>query len=377
MANITANSTALSFDPNIAMSALSGFDYMSLAPFVLVVVASFIVAKIVYFILQKFAKQLVGKTETILDDLLLAAVEGPITYGIVIAGLYVGALMSSLAHIPLVVGLFQILLIIWGGVTANRIAGAFIHWYVVEVAPKQKISLHDLEPLARRLVAVLSFVFCTILILSTVGVEVGPFIASLGIAGLAVALALQDTLGNFFGGVSISVDRPLRHGDYIEVSDIKLAGWVDKIGWRSTRIKTSQNNVIIIPNSKLAQAVIVNYHMPDKEMAVVVPVSVSYDSDLAKVERVTLEVADHVQKMHEGAVKGFKPVVRYASFGDSGINFNVVMRASEFVESGPMTHIFIAQLHSRYAKEGIEIPFPTRTIHFENGDSAKLLKKKK
>ncbi len=361
-------------DLSAYLSSVSTFDYLSLLPFIAVVAASFILAKIAYFIIQKFAKQLAGQTKTILDDLLLHAIEGPLTYGIVIIGLYAGATISALSTIPLVVGIFQILLLIWLSVTVYRVVCAFIHWYVLEVAPRHKLSLHDVEPLLKRVAGLIIFILAAITILGTVGVEVGPLIASLGIAGLAVALALQDTLGNFFGGVSISVDRPLRHGDYIELPDNKLSGWVEKVGWRSTQLRTGQSNIIVIPNLKLAQSTIINYSMPDKEIAVVVPVSASYDSDLEEVEKITLQVADHIQKTHSGAVQGFKPVLRYTSFADSGINFSVVLRATEFVESGTMAHQFIKALHARFAKEGIAIPCPTRSVHIEKSGLPKSTK---
>jgi len=176
---------------------------------------------------------------------------------------------------------------------------------------------------------------------------------------------LQDTLSNFFAGVYLVADMPIRIGDYIEL-DNGMKGYVEDIGWRSIRIKTLPNNYIIIPNSKLAQSIITNYYAPEQEMSVVVPCGVSYDSDLEKVEKVTIEVAKEVQQNVPGAVKNFEPFIRYNEFGDSNINFSIILRVERFVDRYLVVHEFIKKLMARYNKEGIEISFPVRNIYFKN-----------
>ena len=137
--------------------------------------------------------------------------------------------------------------------------------------------------------------------------------ASLGIAGLAVALALQDTFSNFFSAVYITADRPVKVGDYIELEN-GLKGYVEDVGWRSTRLRTLPNNSIIIPNNKLAQSILTNYDAPKPEMSIVIPVGVSYNSDLEKVEKVTVDVAKKVLGSVEGGVADFEPFIRYKEF---------------------------------------------------------------
>jgi small-conductance mechanosensitive channel len=124
--------------------------------------------------------------------------------------------------------------------------------------------------------------------------------------------------------------------------------------------------MVIVPNSKLASTLVTNYHQPEKEMAVLVQVGVSYQSDLKKVERITIEVAREVMRDVEGGVREFEPFTRYHTFGDSGINFSVIMRGREFTDQFLIKHEFIKRLHERYQQEGIEIPFPIRTIHIKN-----------
>lgn len=213
---------------------------------------------------------------------------------------------------------------------------------------------------------ILGFVF--LIILDRLKITITPFLASLGIGGLVVALALQDTLANFFSGIYIFFDKPIRIGDYIMLESGQ-EGYVTQIGWRNTRIRMLPNNVVIVPNSKLVSSQITNFYLPEPELAVLVQVGVSYQSDLEKVERVTIEVAKQVLQDVEGGVKEFEPFIRYHTFNDFSINFTVILRAKEYVNKYLITHEFIKRLHSRYQKEGIEIPFPIRTIYMKNGAS--------
>jgi len=201
-----------------------------------------------------------------------------------------------------------------------------------------------------------------ILILNALGINVTALVAGLGIGGIAIAFALQETLSQFFAGMYIMTDRPVRVGDYIEL-DSGQKGYVVDVGWRSTKIRELSNNIIVVPNSKLAGAIVTNYYLPEKEMACLVQVGVSYDSDLEKVEKVTVDVAKKVIKRVEGDMPGFEPFIRYHTFSDFSINFTVILRVKEFVDKYLLTHEFIKELHKRYKKEGIEIPYPIRTIY--------------
>src|SRR4030066_2427909 len=129
------------------------------------------------------------------------------------------------------------------------------------------------------------------------------------------------------------------------------------------------NNVVIVPNSKLVSSQITNFYLPEPELAVLVQVGVSYQSDLEKVERVTIEVAKQVLQEVEGGVKEFEPFIRYHTFNDISINFTVILRAKEYVHKYLITHEFIKRLHRRYQQEDIEIPFPIRTVYMKNGAS--------
>ena len=206
-----------------------------------------------------------------------------------------------------------------------------------------------------------------LMILNGLGVSIAPILATLGVGGLAVALALQDTLSNLFAGVYMTVNRQIRVGDYVKL-DSGEEGYVTDVGWRTTTIRMLPNNMVLVPNAKLAQTIVTNYNLPDKEMAVLVQVGVDYASDLKRVTRVTCEVAQEVMRTVPGGVPTFEPFIRYHTFGDSSINFTVILRAKEFVDQYLIKHEFISRLQERYRQEGITIPFPIRTMHVHNAE---------
>ncbi len=201
-----------------------------------------------------------------------------------------------------------------------------------------------------------------LVLLGTLGISVTPIIASLGITSLAVALALQPTLENFFSGVQLVADKPIRVGDFIEL-DSGEQGFVEKIGWRSTWIKMLPNNTVIMPNSKLSQSKIINYFYPEKELSVPVEVSVHYNSDLDFVEQVTLEVARHILRTHKWGVPEYDTFVVFHTFDSSSINFTVMLRTREYFNQFFIKSEFIKALHKRYKAENIVIPYPIRAIN--------------
>ncbi|MBQ4831672.1 mechanosensitive ion channel family protein [Pseudoalteromonas sp. MMG010] len=201
-----------------------------------------------------------------------------------------------------------------------------------------------------------------LVLLSSLGISITPILASLGITSLAVALALQPTLENFFSGVQLVVDKPIRVGDFIELESGEQ-GFVEKIGWRSTWLKMLPNNMIIIPNSQLSKSRIINYFYPNKELSVPVEVNVHYSSDLEFVEQVTLEVARKILIEHEWGVDDYNTFVIYHTFDNSSINFTVMLRAKEYFNRFWVKSAFIKALHKRYNEEGIVIPFPITAIN--------------
>ena len=184
---------------------------------------------------------------------------------------------------------------------------------------------------------------------------------ALGVGGLAISLALKDTLSDFFAGLHILLSEKVRIGDFVELDSGEM-GYVTNITWRNTSLKERTNNLITIPNSKLSNAITKNYDAIDSSYSVKITAGVAYDSDLDHVEKVSLEVAKEIIKDLDTAKKDYEPIVRFQQFGDSSIDFTVYMRAVKYGDHHSIKHEFIKRLHKRFNEEGIEIPFPIRTI---------------
>jgi small-conductance mechanosensitive channel len=227
---------------------------------------------------------------------------------------------------------------------------------------RARVHLVDLgQGIVKGLVHGIIFAAGLILVLHAVGVSITPLIASLGVASLAVALALQKPLANFFAGLLILADRSLNVGDFIALESGEK-GWIELISLRHTRIRMLPDDVIIVPNEQLVSSTIHNTSLPTQPISVRVQVGVHYDSDLVHVERVCMEVARHIQQTVAGAVTDWEPLVRFHTFDSSSINCSVILRVTEYVAKYLVTHEFIKALHARFREEGIVIPFPLRTI---------------
>ncbi|MBX7147509.1 mechanosensitive ion channel family protein [bacterium] len=226
---------------------------------------------------------------------------------------------------------------------------------------KHNHSLSIYEAMLSVLVNVAIYSMLLIVVLDLFGISVTPLVASLGIGSAAVALALQKTLSDFISGLHLIMDKPISVGHFVRL-DSGEEGLVEQIGWRNSRIRTMANNTVVMPNSKLADTTLVNFNMPEKELAVPVEVSVAYESNLEHVEKITLEVAEQTLTTHAHLTSSFKPLLRFHTFGDSGIGFTVVLRAREYGDQYIIKSQFIKSLHKRYEQEGIIIPYPQRVV---------------
>jgi len=215
------------------------------------------------------------------------------------------------------------------------------------------------------------YILGILVILQSLGISITPVLTALGVGGLAVALALQETLSNLFAGLQIIAARQIKPGDYVHL-ETGEEGYVSDVTWRNTTIRAIPNNMIIVPNSKLASTILTNFHQPAKEMLVYVNVGVHYDSDLEHVERVTLEVVQDVQSTVPGAKKDHEPKIRYNEFGDSGIIFKTVLAVEEFYDHLELTHQFVKRLKRRYNEEGITIPFNMVTLDIPGNPGMKI-----
>ena len=290
------------------------------------------------------------------DDALVEAVNGPIVVWFVLLGLRLAARLLPLsletdAAIGRVILIAGILSVTWA---AARFASAALRTSATTG------SLPGVSLLANIATGVV-FLVGLLVVLQSMGIAIGPLVGALGVGGLAVGLALQDTLANLFAGIRILAARKIRPGDFIRL-DNGLEGVVHDITWGLTTIRQLADNLIIVPNGKLSQMIVINISLPMAEIVVPVTVGVAYDSDLEQVERVTIEVARAAQESVEGASRGFEPAIRFHTLGDSAIQFNVTLQAGSAEHRGLIAHEFIKRLTARYRAEGIVIPYPIRTV---------------
>lgn len=213
----------------------------------------------------------------------------------------------------------------------------------------------------------------TIIFLENLGVSLTAVWTTLGVGSVAVALALQETLSNFFSGLYLLVDQPISVGDYIKL-DSGQEGYVIRIGWRSTALRILANSLVVIPNSTLAKAVVTNYSLPEKRMAYVLPVSVAYGTDPKQVERILVEVAQEAARDGvEGLLAEPAPFARFVpGFGDSSLDFSLIVQIRQFKDQYLVQSELRKRLIERFDREGITVPFPTRTLQFDTPTLAAL-----
>jgi small-conductance mechanosensitive channel len=201
----------------------------------------------------------------------------------------------------------------------------------------------------------------TLVALQTLGISITPMLTALGVGGLAVALALQDTLANLFAGLHIVASRKVRVGDTIRL-DTGDEGEVTDITWRNTTIRTGADNQVLVPNIKLSQAVVTNFSMPDTDLILGVDVGIAYGSDLDLVERTALAAIAAVQAAHPAAVADRPAAVRFTAFADSAITCRVALWVRSYQDQGLLRHALIKRLHMDFSAAAIVIPYPTRTV---------------
>jgi len=289
------------------------------------------------------------------DDAMVEAIRAPVVLWFVLLGLRLAVRLLPLsAQVDRTIGL----VVLATGIFSVTWAVARFAGLVVTTATSG--ALPGVSLIAN-IVRVLVLSVGLLIIMQTLGIAITPIITALGVGGLAVGLALQDTLANFFAGIRLLAARRVRPGDYVQL-DSGQEGFIVDITWAQTTIRQLPNSLVIIPNAKLVGAIVTNFNLPDAEQAVLVQVGVAYWSDLVKVERVTVEVAKDVLQTVTGGVPTFEPFIRYHTFGDSSINFSVIMRSVHYTERFLVIHEFVKRLQVRYQQEGIDIPFPIRTV---------------
>jgi small-conductance mechanosensitive channel len=206
------------------------------------------------------------------------------------------------------------------------------------------------------------FITGLLVLLSALGIQIAPILTALGVGGLAVALALQDTLSNLFAGVHLLADKPIRVGDYVKVAD-NVEGHVVDIGWRSTRVRMLQNVVVTIPNKRVAESTITNYDMPESRLAVPIRIAVDYGADAELVERILLEESTRAVDEVPGLLGEPAPSARLIpGFGEYSLDFTLAVHVKSFTDQFVVQHELRKRVLTRLAAEGVRIPVQVRGV---------------
>lgn len=334
---------------------------------VIVIVFGILIALIARTVVN-WLKTKASNTNTNWDDIIIAAIGTPAQIAIIAIAIYFSLkyfniLPSNLQWIldPRNVTAFYIVMTTW-------IISTFLHdiisVYGYAIAEKSQGDWDDrLVDLLRLIIKYVIWFIGLMLIFSVFDINITPFLAGAGIAGLAVALAAQDIISNFFGGAIITVDKPFKIGDRIKVDT--YYGDVISIGPRSTRLKTLEYQIVTIPNNKITSNVIVNYAEPDQKLRISIPVSVAYGTDPKKVKEILLEIASNVIQKTDYLLHEPAPKVFFLEFSDSSLNFILYVWAKKYNLPDEVKDAINSQIAERFAAEGIEIPFPQMEIRLK------------
>jgi small-conductance mechanosensitive channel len=319
-----------------------------------IIFAGIVIQRIIIIYIQRLSK----KTHWKGGMVLVSSLRGMILLVSVLFGVYYG-----LSKAPVEEGTVELehrlhkvfFVLIISFVIARVLTGLLKAYSIRGESSKSSLSLF------KSIINIIVYTIGLLVMLESFGISITPILTALGVGGLAVALALQDTLSNLFAGIQITLTRTIKQGDYIHLTTGE-EGTVTDITWRFTTLLTQSDNMTVIPNSKLATTILTNYSLPKKNLSISVPVSISYNSDMDKVERITLEVAEPL--MREFGIET-KPVFRYKEFGTSSINFTLSMDVNEFSQQYVLRHEFIKRLLKRFKTEGIEIPYPITSVYLK------------
>lgn len=323
-------------------------------------IGSIVIGLLVQVILIGRLRAIAGRTKWEGDEIVFKSFRKVPFLWCLLGGSY-GALQLTpfvlTSNARLIEKILLILFILSATVVAARAVAA-----LVNLRSRRQAAAFPAVTIFANISRIVVYILGMLTICQSLGISITPALTALGVGGLAVALALQDTLSNMFSGLQIIASGQLAQGDYVRL-DSGEEGYISDVMWRTTTIKTLANNMVIVPNSKLASAIITNFHQPTKAVAITVNVNVGYENDLERVEAVTLEVARSLVKDLSGDASDMDPAVRFQAFGDSSIAMNVILRATDQTELALVRHTFIKRLHARFEKEGMKIPYPVRMVH--------------
>ncbi|MBU1644507.1 MAG: mechanosensitive ion channel family protein, partial [Nanoarchaeota archaeon] len=325
----------------------------------LILITFVLLAKLVLFIFVHYFKKIASKTKTNVDDLIFERTEKPIfllilAYGLKIAVLNLGVNEIVTKIINSIMALVFVLVII-------RIFDIIIEAWGMTFAKKTKTNVDDvLMPLFQKGIRVIFFVIAVMWILHTWEINITPYLAGAGIAGLVLGMALQDSLKNIIGGVTLLLDKTYKVGDKVKLESGEV-GIIHDIGLRSTKLLTFDNEAVYIPNGYLANSRVLNYTRPNPKVRVTVNFGVEYGNNIEKVRKVVLSV---INKM-EGILEEPAPSVQFLEMGNFSLSFAARFWVEKWDKSWDKKLEATQNIYDALNKAKINIPFPTQTIYLK------------
>lgn len=326
------------------------------------VIVLYAVRLIAFKVLHRWSE----RTETKLDDHIVATLKVPSLFWCLAIGLYAGISVSTLSerYIHSSTNLINIIVVLSVTLAAANLASRLLAYYV----DRSNLPIPS-TGIANGILKTTIIVIGFLVIMSMLGISITPMLTALGVGGLAVALALQDSLANLFSGLHILMEKPIRIGDFIRL-ETGQEGYVEDITWRTTRVRMLPNNMVVIPNSKLSQSIITNYYLPERRMSLLLSIGVSYAEDPEKIEAILVEEAKLAVGHVEGLLGDPEPFVRFIpGFGQSSLDFTLICQVNEFTDQYLAQHELRKRIFKRFREEGIEIPFPQRTVYLRKEKS--------
>ena len=318
-----------------------------------VFVIGYLLSRLVYYLLVKTT----ARTESKYDDTFVKQIRPQIFTILIVFGFQIGTarlpfvdvlVKQWLNRIYTVIYVLAIAMIIW------RLIDILVEWYKNEVEPN-RADPHQADTillLLHRFARVLLITTAAIMLLSLYNINVNALIAALGIGGLAVSLAAQDTLSNVISGIMMMMDQPFRVGDRIEIPKLNTWGDVVDIGLRSTRIRTSDNRLVIMPNNVISTDQVVNYTYPDPRYRIQIEIAIGYEQDIEKVRQILVDTVSEV----EGVIS-YKPVdALIVNMGEYALTFRVRWWIQSYVDTRRMFDQVYTALRKALKEAGIDIP---------------------
>jgi small-conductance mechanosensitive channel len=339
-----------------------------------VIIFGVVVALIVRFTVR-WLKKRATCTESKLDDLIVMAIGTPVVVAIIVVSVYIA--LKYFADIPPEYSwifdskYISSIYIIIGAWIVSTFFYNFIQMYGKWIGAKTQTEIDDkLINLLLLVSKYLIWFVAFMMILSSLEIDITPILAGAGIAGLAFALAAQDILSNFFGGAIISLDKPFGLNDRIKIEE--FTGEVVSVGPRSTRIKTLDNQLVTIPNSKITTSVVTNYTLPDERQKVRIPVSVAYGSDIPRVKEILVGIVNDAAEKYDFIATDPAPQVFFREFGPSSLDFQTIVWTRDYTKEWDVADAINMMIAERFRKEGIEIPFPQIDVHLRGGNRSNI-----